>query len=279
MSQPDATEPAWWFAFRGSELLVFQDDAGLRVPAGPRWPVGGLTPLSRHQIGHVHGGAAHAIELAGEAAAPPGMAFVGLRAVLGGGDPVLARAAGRAAEILEWERTNRYCGACGSPTVQKDGEWAKVCPACRAEFYPRVTPAVIVLVRDGDRALLARSHRFPPGRYSTIAGYVDPGETLEEAVAREVQEEVGVQVRQVRYFGSQPWPFPHSLMVGFTADYAGGELRIQEAELADARWFHGSSLPDLPPPFTIARRLIEWFAATCAPAAGDAEGRPDGARG
>lgn len=134
MSQPDTATPSWWFAFRGSELLVYQDDAGLRVPAGPRWPVGGLTPLIRHHVGQVHDRPAHAVELPGDAAAPPGMAFLGLRAVLGGVDPALARAAGRAAEILEWERANRYCGACGTPTAQKDG----------------------------DRALLARSHRFPP---------------------------------------------------------------------------------------------------------------------
>lgn len=171
--------------------------------------------------------------------------------------------AGRAAQFVEWERMHRYCGHCGTPTVVKAGEDARECPACGALFFPRIAPAVIVLVRDGSRILLARNHRFPPGRYSTIAGFVEPGETLEEAVSREVAEEVGVSVRNIQYFGSQPWPFPHSLMVGFVAEYAGGEVRLQESEIADARWFGPDFLPDLPPPWTIARRMINWFLANC----------------
>jgi NAD+ diphosphatase len=126
---------------------------------------------------------------------------------------------------------------------------------------------VIVLVRHRDRVLLARSHRFAAVRYSVLAGFVEPGETLEEAVVREIREEVGVRVQNIRYFGSQPWPFPHQLMVGFVCDYAGGEIRIDPAELADARWFRWDALPEIPPPMSIARQLIDWFVADCQGAA------------
>jgi NAD+ diphosphatase len=128
-------------------------------------------------------------------------------------------------------------------------------------FYPRLSPAVIVLVKRGDRILLARSPGFPPGMYSVLAGFVEPGESIEEAISREVCEEVGVEVENVRYFGSQPWPFPHSLMIGFTADYAGGELRVEPDEIEDAGWFEADDLPAVPPRISIARAMIDAFVA------------------
>jgi NAD+ diphosphatase len=131
--------------------------------------------------------------------------------------------------------------------------------------YPRISPAIIVAVtrrfEDGMRILLARNHRFPPGRYSVIAGFVEAGETLEECVRREVEEETGIQVDNIRYFGSQPWPFPNSLMIGFTAEHAGGEIVIGAGEIADAQWFAPDALPLLPPKISIARRLIDDFVA------------------
>jgi NAD+ diphosphatase len=125
--------------------------------------------------------------------------------------------------------------------------------------FPRLSPAIIVRITKGELILLARNHRFPTGRFSVLAGFVEPGETLEEAVAREVREEVGIRVRNIRYFDSQPWPFPNSLMLGFTAEYAEGELVIQEDELDEAHWFGRDELPDLPPAISIARRLIDDF--------------------
>jgi NAD+ diphosphatase len=139
------------------------------------------------------------------------------------------------------------------------------CPACGLSSYPRLAPAIIIAVvrrtDNGPRLLLARNHRFPPGRYSVVAGFVEPGESLEECAEREVLEEVGIRIANLRYFGSQPWPFPHSLMVAFTAEYAGGAITLDGSEIADAGWFAADALPQLPPRMSIARRLIDWFAA------------------
>lgn len=170
-------------------------------------------------------------------------------------------AAGRAVQIVEWARTHRFCGRCATPTERVAGELAMKCPACGLTFYPRLAPAVIVLVRRGREALLARGARFPLPFFSTLAGFVEPGETLEQTVAREVREEVGVEVNNVRYFGSQPWPFPHSLMVGFIADWAGGEIKVDPVEIVEATWFEPENLPVIPPKISIARRLIDaWLA-------------------
>lgn len=259
----DEHAAAWWFAFQGSELLVHSDDSGFRIPSGPDLAHLGLAPQSSHLIGEMQGRPCFAAELPGNAVPPPGAEFKGLRSIWGNVGQEAYRLAGKAVQIVEWDRTHRFCSACGAPTILKQDEGAKACPACGALYFPRLSPAVIVLIRDGERALLARSHRFPPGRYSTVAGFVEPGETLEEAAEREIMEEVGVRVKNLTYFGSQPWPFPHSLMVGFTAEYAGGEIRLQESEIADARWFTPDAMPDLPPPLSIARRLIDWFLSEC----------------
>lgn len=245
-----------WFAFRGNDLLLAE---GNRVPDA----LEGALTHSFHEIGAVGDQICYAAELPDAYEPPAGHELKGLRAVYYDLPADVYRMAGRAVQIVEWDRTHRFCGRCGGPTVTKADELAKECPQCGLIAYPRLAPAVIVLIRDGDRALLARSHRFPPGRYSTVAGFVEPGETLEEAVVREVAEEVGVQLKNVRYFGSQPWPFPHSLMIGFTAEYAGGDIRLQADEIADAGWFRYDALPDVPPPLSIARKLINWFVAEC----------------
>ena len=161
--------------------------------------------------------------------------------------------AGRAKQIVEWHRTHRFCGRDGTETVPRLAELAKECPRCGMLFYPRLSPAVIVLVKRGDDVLLARSPGFPPGMYSVLAGFVEPGESIEETIEREVCEEVGVEVKNVRYFGSQLWPFPNSLMIGFIADYAGGELRVEPSEIEDAGWYSADDLPTLPPKVSIAR--------------------------
>jgi NAD+ diphosphatase len=141
------------------------------------------------------------------------------------------------------------------------GERAKRCPACGLLSFPRLSPAIIVLVERDDRVLLARGVNFPEGMYSTLAGFVEPGESLEEAVHREIGEEVGVALTDLRYFGSQPWPFPHSLMIGFTARYAGGEIVLDDREIADAAWFTADRMPRVPQKLSIARRLIDSYVA------------------
>lgn len=242
------------FLFRDQELLV----TGSGLPAGDS-AAAGIAPADLHRVGELDGRPCLAGALPGTAETPAGMSFTGLRSAHGLLDAAAWRMAGRAFQILHWDLTHQFCGRCGARTELKADEAARQCPACGLLFFPRISPAVIVLIRDGERLLLARGRNFPPGRYSTIAGFVEAGETLEEAVAREVAEEVGVAVANIRYFGSQPWPFPHSLMIGFTADYAGGEISIQESEIADAGWFTRENLPDLPPPFSIARALIDRF--------------------
>ena len=167
--------------------------------------------------------------------------------------------AGCAAQLIRWDRSHRYCGRCGGPTEDRADERAKACPKCGLSCFPRLSPAVIVAVVKGNHLLLGTSPRFRSGFWSVLAGFVEPGETLEECVAREVHEEVGILVKNVRYFGSQPWPFPDSLMVGFTAEYAGGEITIDDAEITEAKWFSATDLPTIPPKGSIARSLIDWF--------------------
>jgi NAD+ diphosphatase len=201
--------------------------------------------------------------------APPGTRPIGLReaaALLSQGEGgLVAQATG----LVNWHRRHPRCSVCGEPTRVAEAGYVRVCPNCGATHHPRTDPVVIMLVTDGDRALLGRQARWPPGRYSALAGFVEPGETLEEAVAREVREEAGVEVRAPRYQSSQPWPFPSSLMLGFVAEYAGGEATTRDEELEDVRWFSRRELEEiragnadglgLPPPIAIARRLIDGW--------------------
>jgi NAD+ diphosphatase len=168
---------------------------------------------------------------------------------------------GLAHQALHWETTSRHCPRCGAGTARLAGEWGKRCAQCKYDHYPHLHPAVIVLVRDGDRVLLARKPVWVPGRYGLIAGFVDIGESFEGAVHREVREEVGVRVRDLRYVGSQSWPFPSQVMVGFTAQYAGGDVQVNRNELEDARWFSIHELPDLPPRLSIARFILDHYAS------------------
>ncbi len=167
---------------------------------------------------------------------------------------------GIAMQALWWESTSRHCPRCGADTERIDGEWGRRCPRCRYEHYPHLYPAVIVLIHDGDRVLLARKRGWAPGRYALVAGFVDNGESLEAAVRREVREEVGVDVNDIQYVGSQNWPFPSQLMVGFVARYAGGEVAVDREELEDARWFPRDALPTGPSRHSIAGFIIEHYA-------------------
>lgn len=165
--------------------------------------------------------------------------------------------AGRAVQLLDWQRQHGHCGACGTPTVRKPGEMAMACPECGLVVYPRISPAIMVLVRRGRELLLARSPRFKPGVFSALAGFVEAGETLEECVVREVREEVGIEIANLRYFASQSWPFPNSLMIAFFADYASGEITPDPVEIEAADWFLPEDLPLLPEPISLSRRLID----------------------
>jgi NAD+ diphosphatase len=252
------------FAFRGNRLLVRRETPQAGVERVELLREGqlrelGLRPLRSLFLGSSVGRPCFAWEADPQAPVPPGLEFVELRGLWGLLGEEEFWLAGRAFQILDWDRTHRYCGRCGAPMQAKTDERAKLCPACGLVSFPRVAPAIIVAVVRDRTILLARSHRFAGPMYSVLAGFVEPGESLEQCVHREVREEVGVEVRGLRYFASQPWPFPHSLMVAFTAEHAGGEIRIDDREIMEARWFPSDRLPRVPDRISIARRLIDWF--------------------
>lgn len=250
MHEPsDPADHAHWFVVRRGEVLVVDAPEGPVIPTAPRRPP--IEGHAHHVLGSLHGVTCWGVD-AGEDPAipePAGHRWVPLRALYGQVDDLTWTVAGRAEQIVSWDRTNRFCGRCGTPTERHPTERARVCPSCRQMAFPRLSPAIITLVERGERGeeiLLAQGRQFRAAFYSTLAGFVEPGESLEEAVTREVHEETGVDVTDVRYFGSQPWPFPNSLMIGFQARYAGGELALQEEEIVDAGWYTAENLPPHP---------------------------------
>ncbi|HUL97567.1 MAG TPA: NAD(+) diphosphatase [Usitatibacter sp.] len=257
LSAPIAHDSPRTYVFRSYDLLVRDDDAGalpdpaavksLGIPASNVFPVG----VFRTEY-------CCAAWVEKSAAAPPGFTFRSLRALFAHLDEEELSVAGRALQIADWARNHRYCGACGKPMVAVTGERAMRCE-CGHTAYPRIAPAMMVLVKRGEAILLARNVAVPPGgRMSALAGFLEPGESVEDAIHREVREEVGLFVKDLRYFASQSWPFPGSLMIAFTAEYAGGEIVVDPREIAEAHWFGpGDKFPDLPPAQSISRALIE----------------------
>ena len=244
------------FVFCGDALLVRESDLALPdhiAVAGLPDQGGGFLP-----VGLLGGRYCRAAWLGHGSAAAPGFVFRKLRALFGAIDEELLAVAGRAYQIAEWARTHRFCGACSTPTVHVQGERCVRCPACGQVAYPRISPAMMVLVKKGDAILLARHTNSPSRFFTALAGFLEAGESIEDAVHREVFEEVGLKVRNVVYFGSQPWPFPHSLMIAYTADYVSGSIVIDESEIAEARWFGPDDpCPDVPPlGLSIAGHLI-----------------------
>jgi len=250
-----------WLIVQEQGLVVAPDAAGLRLPTGP-------LPAGFHEargeplwLGTLAGTECWVLSLTRDARLPEGFEAETLVPMQGTRLPDdLLSLGGMAMQALWWESTSGHCPRCGQRTERLEGEWGKRCPGCRYEHYPHLHPAVIVLVKDGDRCLLARKAGWAPGRYALVAGFVDNGESLEGAVAREVKEEVGVDVEDVRYVGSQNWPFPSQLMVGFVARHAGGAITIDQDELEDARWFPAGGLPGLPSRHSISRYIIDHYA-------------------
>ncbi|MEM7341089.1 MAG: NAD(+) diphosphatase [Actinomycetota bacterium] len=236
-------------------------------------PVANSCPLPTsdvHLLGRGPDGPVRAARVDTTAALPDDGALVHLRQLYGSLPDDEWVMAGRATQVLAWARDHRYCGRCGTETRASGSDRARICPSCGLMSYPRLAPAVIVLVeRDDGYVLLAWGRQFPGRFYSALAGFVEPGESLEECVVREVREEVGVEIGDVRYFGSQPWPFPHSLMIGFTARYLSGDLVLQESEIVEADWYPHDALPPAPRGgMSIAGWLIEdWIARRAAAAA------------
>lgn len=252
------TGPAWWFAIQDDKVLI-DHVTETTIPMLDDFTELTLPTLRKHYLGRLGGRHCFTVEVPRGASPPTGMRFEGLRNIFGQMNETLYSVAGRALQIVDWDRTHQFCGRCGSETRTHLTERAKECPRCGLLHYPRLAPAIIVLIQRGREVLLARARRFETPMYSTIAGFVEPGETLEEAVMREVKEESGITVNAIEYFGSQPWPFPHSLMIGFTANYASGETTLSDGENVDLRWFTADNLPQLPGKLSIARKLIDCF--------------------
>ena len=256
IAPPPDGGPSYWLIFSQDKLLVTDEQPPALTQAAEAGDLG-LEPESPLFVGLWQGRPCFTATVGDQAPTPAGHAWHGLYGLALGWPEEMTFLAGRGRQLLAWAKRNRFCGACATPMVEADGERARRCPSCGLTAYPRVSPAVIVAVSREDKVLLGRSPRFPAGRMSVLAGFVEPGETLEQTVAREVGEEVGVQVKDIRYFGSQPWPFPDSLMVGFTCAWAGGEISIDGQEIVEAGWYGPEELPSIPPRSTIARRLID----------------------
>jgi NAD+ diphosphatase len=246
------------FIFRGHELLV--RDADLTLPQDTAAALADGAPNAMHAVGLLGqrycqtGWVERTVEPA------PGYTFKALRALFGSMDEGLLGVAGRACQIVEWARTHRFCGTCGTPARTVPGERCLRCPECGHASYPRISPAMMVLIKKDDRILLAHHASAPTRRFSPLAGFLEAGESIEEAIHREVFEEVGLRVTNLNYFGSQSWPFPHSLMIAFTADHADGEIAIDQEEIVEARWFGpDDALPQYSAGISIAGALIEAF--------------------
>lgn len=274
--EPDASDDDWWFVFRDGRLLVAAEGDALRVPRRVELGRLGVLPARPLYLGRLGTSQCFAGDVSGDAPALDALQWQGLRSLFGRIDELVFALAGRASQIVEWDRTHRFCGRCGSAMGRHRNERAAVCANCALTCYPRLSPAAMVLIRRGRELLLARSPHFAKGMYSALAGFVEPGESLEQTLVREVREEVGVEIANVRYFGSQSWPFPHSLMIAFVADYAGGAIVPQPDEIEAADWFSIDALPSLPHHFSIARRLIDATLAEIEreiSGGGDASGR------
>jgi len=249
------------FAFVGSDMVVL--NLSEELPQVPHWDhirAWNISAIRYQYLGTLGGEPCWSAELPSEVSVPETAGLSGLRALYDGLPESHYAIAGRAAQIVAWDRDHQHCGRCGDPTDPVAGERGRRCARCNLTAYPRVTPAVIVLIERDERILLARGRAFVPRRFGIIAGFVEPGESLEDAVRREVREETGIELERIDYFGSQPWPFPHGIMIGFRAKHLRGEITLGDGELAEAGWYEAEDLPEIPAKLSIARRLIDDWA-------------------
>lgn len=243
---------SYWFIFSNNRLLIGDDKR--RLPTRLDCVLQRVLYLGTFEGKHLFAGEAQAgIE------PPSGWIWAPIRPLHATLNKAEYAIAGRAMQLIHWDRSNQYCGYCGNPTFSREYERCRECKSCGQLAYPKLSMAILALVSRGDQILLARSPHFPEPFYSTLAGFVDPGETLEQCVIREVLEEVGIKVKNMRYFGSQPWPLSHSIMIGFSCEWEEGIIQIDPAEIEDAAWFDLTNLPQLPPLYSLSRLLIDEF--------------------
>ncbi|WP_346928588.1 NAD(+) diphosphatase [Clostridium sp.] len=248
-----------WFIFRQNELLVKEKKDRIFIPKFKDLESININPIRVQNLGTRSCGKCYSVEVSQEYLEPLGMKFISLRNLYGQVSDEIYIEAGRAIQIMNWDRTHQYCGVRGSSTNTISNEYGKICPQCGFISYPRISPAIIVAIVKEGKILLAKNAKSKHNFYSVLAGFLEPGETLEQCVEREVMEEVGIEVKNIKYFGNQPWPFPNSLMIGFTAEYDKGEIEVDGVEIAEANWFEANNLPNIPGNISIARKLIDWF--------------------
>lgn len=251
-----------WFVFNNNQVLIEKKDDGYHIPVGPEPPVAIPAGNSVHTIGQINGHTAKAYAIH-QPVAGDEESFRMMKDLRASFDILPLNEyqwAGKASQILHWDKNSRYCPMCGIPTTQVS-PIAKRCPECHQEFYPRISPAVIVLIKKGpDHILLVHARNFRGTFKGLVAGFLEPGETLEECVHREVMEETGLSIKNLKYFGSQPWPYPSGIMVGYTAEYEGGTIKLQNEELSAGAFYHRDCLPEIPKKLSIARRMIDaWL--------------------
>lgn len=243
-----------WILFKDNNIVLTHENIFLDASA-----YASLTPNRLYSLGDLNHNQFFCGEIAENYELPSSLAALPLRNALEIIPPDFLPMAIKAFSVLSWDRNHQFCGRCGSETLPQSGRYERRCPRCHLSVFPRISPCVIVLIKKGDEILMTRSHHFRPGLYGLVAGFIEPGESLEEGLQREVEEEVGIKVKNIKYYHSQPWPFPDSLMMGFMADYAGGELKIDPIEIEDAGWYHYDKLPASPSNISIAGRLIQSY--------------------
>lgn len=252
-----------WFIFFKDQLLLkkeYTEQGRIKyvIPTDTEPPIKPETGHPIHEVLLANGEQICAFSLNHSAEESETQIMIGLRASYEYISINEYRAAGKAYQILYWDEHSRFCPVCGTPTMQQ-APIMKKCPQCDNEIYPPISTAIIVLIRKGEEILLVHARNFRSTFHGLVAGFLEAGETLEECVAREVMEETGLKVKNIRYFSSQPWPYPSGLMVGFIADYESGEIKLQEDELTSAAFYHKDNLPEIPQKLSIARKLIDWW--------------------
>lgn len=257
VTPPDRADVSFYIIISDDEILTIENVHPWRPLNQDEWQWAGMDAVVQHYLGESGGIPIYACEVDPEIENPPGYEFDTLWSFLGRVDEPTFNLIGRARQIVEWHRNHQYCGQCGKPTELSSNDRARVCHECKQTFYPRLSPSIIVLVTRGEELLLAKNARARANFYSTLAGFIEPGESIEDAVHREVFEEVGIRIKNLEYFSSQSWPFPNSLMLGFHAEYDSGEFVLQEDEIADAQWFHYTNLPNHPAMVSISGWLID----------------------
>ena len=253
-----ASEDAYCFLFCDDELLVEEVGGVNKIPQIYAIKILNSKPAHVHYMGSLDDHSYYAGDLCSKSI-PQGFSLQKIRQLYGCIEDACYQLLLRAFHIMSWINKNKFCSCCGGLMKLCSEELSVECMECGHLVYPRISPAIIVAVIKDDQILLAHSSKFPSGRYSVIAGFVEPGEALEDSVKRELKEEVGIDVTEIQYFGSQPWPFPDSLMVAFTARWSKEMIAVDNKEIDDANWYSASNLPNIPDKGSIARRLIDWF--------------------